>query len=342
MNTARRGAGRRLAAGGPRPAWRDERGQTTALAFGMLMTLVLFVAVVVNVGQAVNRRVALQIVADAGAYTGANVMAVGMNHVAYWNRQIQRMWGNVAQVSGGLIGLPWTFGGCISGWAAVGSYYGASGALAASYLAFSQQPKSWADRVTDVNARDLFPGEHWNIRGAEMDLSPEVLARPGRVPNILVPIEPVSNGARPSNRSHPWAVETPFDLVPVLIDGPRYQSGSVTWSCWVEGTIFPPVFSTVTFVRTPWVKLLRIPGLHPYRFVWVVTAPATRALMFDRFFGPNAIPEMKAVAVARPVGGHIEQGRSEYRVKMEPVRTINPTGLIYDARYDRFVRPVVH
>ncbi|MCL4848236.1 MAG: hypothetical protein KJ066_16970 [Acidobacteria bacterium] len=341
MTTARRGAGWRLAAGGWRPAWREERGQTTALAFGMLMTLVLFVAVVVNVGQAVNRRVALQIVADAGAYTGANVMAVGMNHVAYWNRQVQRMWGNVAQVSGGLLGLPWTFGGCISGWAAVGSYYGASGALAASIASFTATPRSWAERVTDVNARDLFPGEHWRITGSEMDLSMEVLMPPARPPFPLMFL-PVRQGAEPSNDAHPWAIETPFDIVPVLIDGPSYRSGSVTWSCWVEGTIFPPVFSTVTFVRTPWVRLNRIPGLHPYRFAWIVRAPATRALMFDRFFGPNAIPEMKAAAVARPVGGHIERGRSEYRVKVEPVRTVNRTGLIYDSRYDRYVRPVVH
>lgn len=339
MTRPGRRADARRAAGGQPPSWRDERGQTTALAFGMLMTLVLFVAVVVNVGQAVNRRVALQIVADAGAYTGANVMAVGMNHVAYWNRQVQRMWGNVAQVSGGLIGLPWTFGGCISGWAAVGSYYGASAGLAGSIASFTTTPRGWAERVSTVNALDLFPGEVLSF--AESDLSQEVLARPGRPPFPAMFL-PVSQGAEPKNDAHPWAIETPFDIVPVLIDGPDYKSGSVTWSCWVEGTIFPPVFSSVTFVRTPWVKLNRIPGLHPYRFVWRVQAPAARALMFDRFFGPFTIPSMKAVAVARPVGGHIEQGKSEYRVKMEPYRTINPTGLIYDSRYDRFVRPVLH
>ena len=39
--------------------------------------MLMFVAVVANVGQAVNRRIALQIVADAGAYTGASIMGTG-------------------------------------------------------------------------------------------------------------------------------------------------------------------------------------------------------------------------------------------------------------------------
>ena len=59
-----------------------EAGQTTALVCAMLFTLVMFVALVANVGQLVNRRVSLQLLADGGAWIGATVQAVQLNHYA--------------------------------------------------------------------------------------------------------------------------------------------------------------------------------------------------------------------------------------------------------------------
>ena len=44
--------------------------------------MTMFVGTMVNVGQAINRRMALQIAADAGAWTGATNMAIGMNALA--------------------------------------------------------------------------------------------------------------------------------------------------------------------------------------------------------------------------------------------------------------------
>src|SRR5580704_10285316 len=70
----------------------SERGQSTAFVASMLFVMMLFVAVVANVGQAVNRRIALQIVADAGAYTGASIMATGLNQLAFWNAALQYTW----------------------------------------------------------------------------------------------------------------------------------------------------------------------------------------------------------------------------------------------------------
>ena len=58
--------------------------------------LTMFVALVVNVGQMVNRRVALQLVADAGAWTGATVQAVQLNHYAFWSRQVQNAYKNAS------------------------------------------------------------------------------------------------------------------------------------------------------------------------------------------------------------------------------------------------------
>ena len=55
-------------------------------------------------------------------------------------------------------------------------------------------------------------------------------------------------------------------------------------------------------------------------FVWVVRAPEAKAI-FNPFdvFGDDAIPAMTAAAHAKPVGGTIEDGTDEYRVKMEPL-----------------------
>ena len=60
-----------------RARYRSQRGQSTALVITMLMVFVIFTSMVVNVGQAVNRRIALQMVADAGAFTGGTRMAEG-------------------------------------------------------------------------------------------------------------------------------------------------------------------------------------------------------------------------------------------------------------------------
>ena len=75
----------------------------------------------------------------------------------------------------------------------------------------------------------------------------------------------------------------------------------------------------------------------------------TRALFFDRFFGPNTVPAMTAVAVAKAVGGNVHEGRSRYRAKMIPVSRYSVTrGLISDslARPGRIVpnpgRSIVH
>ena len=312
--------------------WRCARGQTVALVLPMLFTLVLFVAVVANVGQAVNRRIALQLVADAGAYTGGSAMATGMNHLAYWNRQIQRMYVFVSDIS-----FRFNFSGCISGYAATGLYYSASSIFQGTNVRFGGLARSEATRVSNYNLADLFPGET-GFQFRESD--PAVGIPRTRVPGVLVGLTPVPHRARPNRRRHEWARETFYDSIPAagIWGVPRYRGGSRSWTCWVEGTFFPPVFSTVRFFVTPWWRLLRLPGL-PYMFVWEVVAPPTKALMFDDFFGPNAIPEMKAVAVSHPVGGHLEGGLSRYVNRFVPVGRLNG-GSIFDPLFG--TRRVTH
>jgi hypothetical protein len=331
-----------------RARWRDARGQATAFVLSLLFLLILFVAVVATVGQAVNRRIALQIVADAGAYSGATVMAAGMNQLAYWNRQIQRSWALVALTSNWLPPfIPFTFGGCVAGNTAVASYAAVQAAYAGAYVRMSGEVNNRAARVSAMNAADLFPGERLGY--AESDASPEVLIPlPGRIPGpVPIATLPVRRGTRPIIGRHAWAPETPWDFLPVHLltflpfYPPPYRPGITPWPCYVEGTILPPQFSTVSFwSQSPWWRLQRIG--RPYYFIWRVESPPARALMFDRFFGPNAIPAMKAVAVAQPVGGDIQQGRSEYRVQMVPVSRVSLGGFIFDNLYDRRIRRVTH
>lgn len=56
-----------------------QRGQLTILFALGLFTLLLFVSLTVNIGQAVVRRYQVQLIADAGALAGASVQARGLN-----------------------------------------------------------------------------------------------------------------------------------------------------------------------------------------------------------------------------------------------------------------------
>jgi putative Flp pilus-assembly TadE/G-like protein len=58
---------------------RSERGQTTLFFIAAFWTLFLFLAFIVNLGQAINRRVILQMIADSGAWSGATRQAQVLN-----------------------------------------------------------------------------------------------------------------------------------------------------------------------------------------------------------------------------------------------------------------------
>lgn len=306
----------------------------------MLWVLVFFVAVVANVGQAVNRRIALQMVADAGAYTGGSVMATGMNQLAYWNREIQRMWAYVSLVS-----LGFNAGECASNYTAIGLYSAAQLAFVSTQLNFGQQIQTRPRAVSLFNLLDLFPGEDPNTFDfANEDYAPDAnLMNPyligqlcgGGLGCFLVPTGPIDDGTAPELSNPLWTNETPFDY---LIPDPPFSfndssSGTDTWEC------YDPPFEveTVQFAHPiAWWKLER--AGPPVAFTWRVQAPATPALMFDSIIGPNAIPEMKAVAVAKPVGdgsdrGDISRGDIGYRVKMVPASDVMLGGAIIDPYY---------
>jgi hypothetical protein len=313
--------------------FRSERGQSTAMVITMLWVLVFFVAVVANVGQAVNRRIALQMVADAGAYTGGSVLATGMNHLAYWNRQIQRMWRWVSFVS-----LGFNIGECSSSWSTIGAYYGAQGAFVSTQLNFAQQLQSRPRNVSSFNLLDLFPGEDPNTfdfanGDTDADAGLFNVYGTGQTPWLVI-TGPVDDGTSPESGTPLWSNETPYDYVP---DAPFSLNDSSigvdTWTCYEP----PAEVSEVVFVHpVPWWKLERLG--QAYYFIWRVKAPATKAIMFDSIIGPNAIPEMKAVAVTKPVGdgdrkGEIARGDIGYRVKLVPASKAMLGGWIRDELY---------
>jgi hypothetical protein len=298
---------------------------------------------VANVGQAVNRRVALQVVADVGAYTGATVMATGMNHLAYWNRQIQRTYGYLSAAS-----FQFNTGVCYLVYPAILTYETTVGTFEFVRFSYASAIGDRAREVSDANARDLFPGE--TLDYAESDPGEGIL--PGHPPFITM-FAPVSNGASPDTSGHDWANEDPLDYAP----NPRYippvfvppiygtvgdlSIGYKQWQCWYYIPPFTVGFLPAAALVSPWWKLTDtgVPGASPpYHFVWRVTAPSVPARI--RLFGP--IPEMKAVAVARAVGGNIEEGDSRYRAKMTPVSKVMLLPVARDPRYDRGVRPVLH
>jgi hypothetical protein len=85
-----------------------------------------------------------------------------------------------------------------------------------------------------------------------------------------------------------------------------------------------------------WWKLARFgPAYH---YIYEVKSPPTRAIMFDSIIGPFAIPQMKAVAVTKPVGdrnrrGEIERGDLGSVVKLVRAANVIFGGTITDPFY---------
>ncbi|MEP7116820.1 MAG: Tad domain-containing protein [Acidobacteriota bacterium] len=307
-----------------RPGLRSDRGQTTALVCAMLFTLAMFVALVVNVGQMVNRRVALQLVADAGAWSGATVQAVQLNHYAFWSRLVQNAYKNASGIS-----LGFRASECWSGVAAVGMFEYAQSGMARAIYNFRGQAFGEARRHSLFNLDDLFPGERNNF-----DVSTIAGIDDGTVGapldgNIL-PM-PLRNGERLYTGDHAWSRETPGQWATEL--SVRFTgrlpwavssagSGNENWQC---ATILPPTSFRIYMPGPAGYKLQKLG--QPYIFVWRVKEQRpTRALFFDRFLGPNAVPAMTAVAVAKAVGGNVHEGLSRYRAKMVPVSRYSLSG----------------
>lgn len=308
-----------------------ERGQTTPFFLCFLIVMLMFVGLIVNVGQAVNRRIALQIAADAGAWTGATNMAIGMNALADvndWRHDIRPLIDPGLYIAG-LIGLDgviktiWEVGTAII-----------DGVDAAIQIGYAKIPYDEASRVTWYNTQDLFPGEQ--LRWYE-----------GYRPGFLSSgDDTISNEVPFEKKRQTVCLEQPFPFtqlpLPCLVDEEPLDD-SITYLV----PCFPTGYCPTTYNYIKWWKKSDL----EISFVWVVEAPATRAI-YNPFglFGDETIPAMVAASHAKPVGGNIEEGESEYRVKFTPLSRAMSVlfaaeatfrGAVYDETVDKW-RPVVY
>lgn len=289
--------------------FRSERGQTFPFVVVLLFSLFIVAGVVINVGQAVNRRVFLQILADTGAFTGATEMARGMNSIATLNLVIQQAWASMTYSTVGF-----TVSACPASYLGVAGYKTVRGAtgefIRMVNIGYGRRARSEAESVTRFNAEDLFPGE--TIEMGETDAVNGILQQRPRA--HLIDLDEVPSGTWPE--------------VPAL----SAARTAATWIC-MAGPI--PTEQSATF--SLWFQKRRTPS--PVAFVWVVKAPAARARVFDSFFGGRIIPKMTAAAVARPVGGEIKKARARYVAKMVPLYQLRSA--VWDLK-NRLMRTVHH
>ncbi|MCX6552465.1 MAG: pilus assembly protein TadG-related protein [Acidobacteria bacterium] len=285
----------------------DERGQTFPFVITLLFAFFVLTAVVINVGQAVNRRVFVQIAADAGAFTGATEMARGLNTIAQLNGTLQQAWGKLTDATKGF-----SVTSCKASEMGVSGYnrvYGATSTMITLVnKGYGKRAQAEANRVTTYNAMDLFPGEE--VEMGEVD-SVNGFASP-RPKDKVVDLMEVPSGTAPQFPASSVAKKRANWLC--LAPAPVKQSG--TFGLWFQ----------------------KVPG-NPVGFVWVVKAPATKARVFDSFFGGNIVPKITAVAAAKPVGGNIKEAKEKYVTKFIPVRDIR--GSVWDEQ-KRKNRPVLH
>ncbi|MBI1874755.1 MAG: hypothetical protein HYS05_12850 [Acidobacteria bacterium] len=195
--------------------------------------------------------------------------------------------------------------------------------LQAINLGYGMYATNEARSESIYNLQDLFPGEAANFSYAESMASLEVgTILPQRDVPMLMNVEQVPDGTDPDVEWY-W--------------GPLAHSSqtSLSYGC---GSLLPPRLEYRDRNFDVWYKKASDDVKY---FVWIVTAPATKALIFDSIFGPNMIPEMRAVAAAKPVGGSIEKGDQEYVVKMVPVSKVMLLGgFIQDDRYNGPLGPI--
>lgn len=299
----------------------------------MLTVFILFVALVANVGQAVNRRVALQVVADAGAFTGATKMAEGLNYMAWANGVTQDYW--AVATDAWAVASVGTLADCDTYTTINNTYNNAATVMQTAIKAINYTyggplfgiVHGEAKRVSDYNAGDLFPGERLSY--AEFDLSGETgFITPHRDYIELMTLDDVPNGTDP---------KTSLFVAPLLLGSGSKQ----TYSQFCLKQVGP--FKVPWWGSWNWNVWYKKSSDDTKYFSWVVTAPRSRLMIFDAFFGPNGMPEMKAAAAARPTGGSIVDGRPTYTAEMVPVKKVqNMPGFILDPMKNGLPRIVVH
>lgn len=187
----------------------DERGQALPFLLVWMVLALALIAMTLAVGQAASRRMGLQLLADAGAYTGASNMAVGMNALARINRELISLWAQSRPRF--MNGVP-----CQVSDEGVLAYDQLARDLGLAYERLNarwySQPASEARRVSTFNLYDLFPGERHRAfslgetdrqAGLIRERDPDVLVRSTR--DYLVLTWACTRGSWPEPRVHQFA-----------------------------------------------------------------------------------------------------------------------------------------
>jgi hypothetical protein len=290
---------------GLRERCRSEKGQTTLFVLCSFMVFFMLFALVANVGQAVNRRVMLQMVADAGAFTGASAQATMLNTISEFNQIIDTTW----DVATALM-LYWTFQFCGVDDAITAIYRIIETVMSIMIRVSNHGGAAWAlmeaEMVTRQNIRHLFPdgSVHTPIQSFGSLLSSPSAAGTG--------------ASHIYNMQKAWpTLFSGFQLVAL-----EQETVTKNWIC------YTPPFSLSSKngnFNLPWEKSNED---EVTRFYWWVTADPVDALVLPKKpwmpFGFPQVPAMTAAALAKPIGGAVapdEEG-SEYVARLIPLSTI--------------------
>jgi hypothetical protein len=280
-----------------------EAGYTTIFALSSTLTLFLFFALVANVGQAVNRRVMLQMAADAGAFTGASVQSSGLNMISYYNGLIHELWEWTE-----ILMLYFTIQFCGVDEVITRAYQVAQSALSVTIGVVNHGSAAWAlmeaESVTRENLKQLFPdgSAHTPVQSVGRLLSnPRSIWDTGK--NVFY-------------MRRAWIpLFSEFSLV-------RLEEDSTfrIWVCYIPKAKFHLKWRTFDRWYT------KEDDEEVTRFYWWVTADEVPALVLPELFG--TVPPMTAVALAKPIGGDIapEGNGPRYVAKLMPVATVGIFG----------------
>lgn len=284
----------------------DESGQTTFFVLCSFFTFFMFFALVANVGQAVNRRVLLQMVADTGAFSGASAQASALNTISTFNKVIDDAF-DVTTV----LMLGWTIQYCGLDEVITRIYQGIETIMSTLIRVTNHGGAAWAimeaEMVTRANIRHLFPD---GTVHSPLDSFPSLLSSPSSM----------GTGA-----SHIYNINQAW---PALFSGVqlvRLKQKDVTkyWTCYS----YPFTFQAKSRnFKLSWEKEN---DDEVTRFYWWVTADPVDVLVLPKTatmpFGFPQLPQMTAVALAKPVGGDIEPGGegAKYVARMVPLSIID-------------------
>ncbi|MGH9461109.1 MAG: pilus assembly protein TadG-related protein [Vicinamibacteria bacterium] len=282
---------------------RGEAGYTTVFTMASFFTLFLFFALVANVGQAVNRRVMLQMAADAGAFTGASVQSSGLNMISYYNGLIHKAWQWTERLM-----LYFTIQFCGVDDVITRAYNIAQAALSVTIQVVNHGGAAWAvmeaESVTRDNLKQLFPdgSAHTALQSVG-----RALANPRSIWGTAKNVFYMRRAWKP--------LFSELSLV-------RLEEDSVfkVWICYRPKAHFRLKFGSFDRWYT------KEEDSEITRFYWWVTADEVPALVLPELFG--TVPPMTAVALAKPIGGDLapKGNGPRYLAKLIPVRTVGIFG----------------